>query len=304
MKRISCLALISICLVFLTNTKCFSQIEPNKFSKEKNYIPYFLEVQKAKRLSNEGKIKESFLKLDSLFDYYEPKETPLIYESKLYCELSDSLKIYKKERIRDLIISMVSNHGRNLTDYKKIGSKWKRIIYKVGLNESEINAMYINLQTNINTAVRDTIGVMYERDQWARATQERIETKLDSIDKINEPIIVDIVKKYGYPNERLLGFKDFYNPARDSHISVLLTHIDPKIKIEVIEPILINELQNGNFSPIFYAVFIDHIKMISQVDSPYPYYGSYVTNKTIQSIENLDEINKNRKSIGLLELKK
>lgn len=301
MKKSLNIFFINICLLSALTTKCFAQNEAIKVPKEVNYIPYFLEVQKAKRLSNEGKLKESFNKLDSLFDFYEPKESLLINESTLYCKLSDTFKIYKKERIRGIIVSLVSNYGRNLVDND---AKWKRIILRSGLKKSDITEMYSKLQSNIDTAIRDTIGVMYERDQWARATQERIDTKLDSIDKLNEPIIVDILKKYGYPNEKLVGMKNFENPARDPNISALLMHLDPKLKIEILEPMLLEEIKKGDFSPFLYAQILDHIKIISHVESPLPYYGSYVTNKSIQTIENLEEINKNRQSIGLLGLKK
>jgi hypothetical protein len=58
---------------------------------------------------------------------------------------------------------------------------------------------------------------MYERDQWARAnTGKNRKQKLDSVDKLNEPLLIDIITKYGYPKPKTgWGLRIFDNPARD-----------------------------------------------------------------------------------------
>jgi hypothetical protein len=300
MKKLQLFIIVSTCIVLVFNTKCFSQTEVVQENKEVNYIPYFIEVQKAKRLYDKGKLKQAYMKVDSLFNFFEPKESLFMYESSMYCELSDTLKIYNKSRLKKLITLITGKYGKNLSDYDRFGKKWKRIILKAGLTEKEIKSIYNNLQKNINTAIRDTIGVMYERDQWARETQERIDTKLDSIDRLNEPLLIDIITKYGYPKETLVGAKLYENPARDGNIQVLLLHMQPYVKIKFIEPILKQELKNGDVSPWIYATILDYIIKINQVDSPFPYYGSYYTNVSTDDIE---EINKNRLSIGMLGIK-
>lgn len=302
MRKLQLFIIVNICIIL--NTKCFSQTEVVNETKEVNYIPYLIEVQKAKRLSNDGKLKQAYKKLDSLFNFYEPKETLMIYEGKLYCELSDTLKIYNKKRLREIIISLAGEYDRDITKYSDYKKKWKRIFSIAGVKEAEVKKLCAELEANINTAIRDSIGVMYERDQWARATQERIDTKLDSVDKLNEPLLIDIITKYGYPKAKLVGRKNIDNPARDQNLSVLLKHVDPTVKINVLQPLLYQELKKGDLDPWVYASMLDHIRMVSQVESPFPYYGTYITNKSIQTIENLDEINRNRRSIGLLDLKK
>jgi hypothetical protein len=231
MKKLQLFIIVNICIVFVFNAKCFSQTEVVKENKEVNYIPYLIEVQKAKKLSNDGKLKQAYKKLDSLFNFYEPKETLMIYEGKLYCELSDTLKIYNKKRLREIIISLAGEYDRDITKYRDYKKKWKRIFSIAGVKETEVKKLCAELEANINTAIRDSIGVMYERDQWARATQERIETKLDSVDKLNEPLLIDIITKYGYPKPKLVGFKNFDNPARDPNLSALLKHVNPTVKI-------------------------------------------------------------------------
>jgi hypothetical protein len=62
------------------------------------------------------------------------------------------------------------------------------------------------------------------------------------------------------------------------------------VPINILQPILYQELKNGDLDPWVYASMLDHIRMVSQVESPFPYYGTYITNKSIQTIENLDEI--------------
>lgn len=304
MKKLQLFIIFSINVILVFNTKCFSQTEEVNVKKEVNYIPYLIEIQKAKKLYNNGKLKQAYKKLDSLFDFYEPKETLMIYESKLYCELSDTLKVYNKKRLREIIISLAAEYDRDITKYRDYNKKWKQIFDIAGVKEDEVKKLCAELEANINAAVRDSIGVMYERDQWVRATQERIETKLDSVDKLNEPLLIDIITKYGYPKAKLVGLKNIDNPARDQNLSVLLKHVNPTVKINILQPLLYEELKNGNLDPWVYASMLDHIRIVSQVESPFPYYGTYITNKSIQTIENLDEINRNRRSIGLLDLKK
>lgn len=265
--------------------------------REVNYIPYFLEIHKAKTLYDNGSLILCKNKLDSLFNLYEPKESLFINECSIYCEISDTLNIFDKNKMDKILGILVGQYGKDVFNYEKYGEKWRRIIIKSNLDEKKLRSMYTQFQKNINSGIRDTIGVLFERDQIFRNAKNFNEKKLDSIDKLNEPILINIIKKYGYPKEILVGIKDIKNPARDQRISVLLKHLSP-ISKKIIQPILLEELKNGDCPPFIYAGFLDHSRVIQQ-DLSFPYYGTYSN----VSINDTAVVNKNRLSIGLPKLK-
>lgn len=294
----------SIALLFLGFTimiSCKSKvIERNVVINKKeevNYIPYFIEVQKAKILYDKQKFQVCYNKLDSLFTLFEPKESLFIYESSMYCLLSDTLKKYDKVKINKLVNILVKNYGKEIYDFERYGEQWKRIVANSGLSVEELKILNKEFQRNVNLGVRDTIGIMAARD---KAIRDKFKDggKFDSIDNLNEPILISIIKKYGYPKENLVGPKVFKNPAGDIKISILLKHLKPEVKKEL-QPILLDEVKKGNCHPQIYAGMLDHMAIL-QKDYTFPYYGTYDN----VALKDTAEINKNRRTIGLLELTK
>lgn len=295
MRKVIMLLFLGIVIMISCKSKVIERNVAAVENKEVNYIPYFIEIQKAKILYDNKKFQVCYNKLDSLFTLFEPKESLFIYESSMYCLLSDTLKKYDKVKINKLVNILVKNYGKEIYNFDRYGEQWKRIIANSGLSEEELKIMNKEFQRNINLGIRDTIGILAARDKAIR--DKYIEgSKLDSIDNLNEPILLKIIKKYGYPKEILVGSKDFKNPAGDIKISILLKHLSPKVKKEI-QPLLLEELKKGNCHPQIYAGMLDHMTII-QKDYTYPYYGTY---KNV-SIKDIVEINKNRLSIGLLKL--
>jgi len=116
--------------------------EPNymRFSKEVNYIPYYLEVYAADSLRMVGKNKEAFEKLEKLFKVYEPLNEINYEEYKNYLRLSYVTN--RKSNIKENTIFFI----------KKFGYPYKRAkndsVMNLIFNEIGIDENFVNIENN------------------------------------------------------------------------------------------------------------------------------------------------------------
>lgn len=90
-------------MVSCNSNKKLNAISDKAYQKEVNYIPYYLKVYEAKELYDSKEYEKNYNLLDSLFRYYQPIETPTIYEMDIYCELSKKLKKYNNEILKSIL---------------------------------------------------------------------------------------------------------------------------------------------------------------------------------------------------------
>ncbi|MCJ7934790.1 MAG: hypothetical protein MUW56_14465 [Chryseobacterium sp.] len=265
------------------------------FSKEVNYIPYYLEVYQADSLSIIGKNQEAFEKLDKLFKVYEPLNQINYEEYKNY-----------------LTLSYLTDHKSSLKEntlffIKRFGYPYNRSrndsIMGLIFKENEIDENLVALENNkllkkINTGLRDTLADIYKKDQYYRMNISD-PVKMDSIDQVNEKILVRIFKKYGVPDEKLIG--TFYMNSGDSSYAnsfyIPLLHTKDSIRLHYFIPILKKAVAEGKFSPTSYANMIDQYYLYGNKKQM---YGSYLNRDyTIAPVQNEKQLDSLRKSIGL-----
>lgn len=209
----------------------------------------------------------------------------------IYCDLA--LKFNKKGRIRKICKSLISNYGFEIENNND--SIWVLIKKEIKFSNKKFQTLRSNYEKKINLNFRDSLISLINKDKEDRINNTK--DKIDSLDRLKESKIVNLIKRNGYPTYSKVGGyskNDSYNPA---YISVLLKHISLK-RLLIIEPILLKELKKGNCPPIVYASMLDIRKMVAKEITPFEYYG------TIKNIIPTDTIKTNnaRENIGLPRL--
>lgn len=261
-------------------------------NKNANYIPYYLEVNSAMELYHSKEDEKCFKKLDSLFNYYEPKQTLFINELDIYFELAYKYK--NKSKLKKIINILITEYGYNI---EKDTSKLIKGIKKLsGVSNKKLTKKFNIYQNKLKPTLIDSLYEMLKFDQLYRNEKNII--RIDSIDKVNEKKLREIFKAYGFPTFKLTGGLKLGDKFSPSTMSVLLKHISESAFYEF-EPFLFEQLKAGRCEPFVYAGMIDHKITIDQIMIPFTYLGSYRNIKP----KNKEETNMARLKIGLPPLK-
>ncbi|WNM19963.1 hypothetical protein [Flavobacterium capsici] len=286
MKKIIFVLMILFVFIFSCKTKenFLKNIEKN----ELNYIPYYLTVEKVKKLYQKKEYKKSFVLLDSLFNEYEPLNTITFDELELYCELS--IRNNSTKKLNKFIPILVSDYGYDLGNYQD--SLWVQIKKKTKYKNVDLKIKYTKFLNGINLKLRDSIIKIFEEDQKIRKTRNTV--KIDSVDKINELKVLKIIKEVGYPSMKLIGGHGKDEKLSPIVFSVLLKHMSYD-NILQIEPILLNEVKKGKCPPFVYAEMLDARKVMAKENTRFEYFGTYKNIKPTDTAKT----NKARLDIGL-----
>ena len=278
--------IIFIILIFL----CFScKSSYTKIGDKKaNYIPYYLKVYEADSLYIVGNNKHSFEILDSLFKKYEPINLQMYYEVINYMKLKVILnKQTSKKELKRWIVKYGVSLSRLENDsllryYYTSRNKW---LIK---NYPKFREKFM---TSINLDLREEINKMIFQDQYYRNNnyQANID-KQNRIDSINSKKCINIFKKYGYPNDKIIG--DFSIDKRVINISTILLHTKDKERIDYFLPKVLEFIKKGQAPPKVYALMYDQYYLYNGSDQ---YFGSY-SNPTDTPT---NELNARREKIGL-----
>jgi len=284
-----------IIILILFFVSCKTKIENNsKDSKlyNQNYIPYYLNVEKAKFFYRNNEPDKCFELLDSLFTIYKPVNTFAFDELELYCELA--IKKNNTSKIKDYVTILVSDYGYDLANNND--SLWTLIKKESKFSNNDLKLKYDNFLNGINHNLRDSIIEIFKEDQDVRKT--RNSTKIDSVDRINELKTVEIIKKYGYPTTKLIGGHGKDEKLSPATISVLLKHISYE-NVKQIQPLLLEEIKNGKCPPFVYAGMLDVRKIVAKEETDFEYFG------TIKNVHPTDTTATNiaRENIGLPKIK-
>ncbi|MBD3842020.1 MAG: hypothetical protein IE909_09085 [Campylobacterales bacterium] len=257
------------------------------FQPEPNYIPYFLKAEKAKKLYKNGRYEESYKILDSLFDYYEPKNTLILNESYTFLTLCVTLgKTHNSEKV---IKYFALKEGWEYTTFEEDQRVF--MINNTSLDSIAVIKLNKLYKTEYIPALADSLAVMFERDQEVRQSPID-EDKLAKVRLLNNRQLIDIIKKYGFPTKSQVD-----DLRKVANISVMLKHLTPEEKLEV-RPILYEELKKGKVAPWIYGSMLDK-ETRNNLDTEFPYYGTYSNMKPTDTTA----CNDARESIGLPRIK-
>ena len=285
MKKIGLFIALIILAASCIPKKSAVEIAPKK---EADYIPYYLKMEEAKLLYAKKENRKCFELLDSLFNKYKPINTLFIDELEMYAELA--LEFNKKDKLDQIVSILIDDYGYNVAEYE--GELWENLRKESKLPPGALKDKYVAFRKNLNTGLRDSIVDFFKKDQAVRKTRNSI--KIDSLDRMQEPYIISFIKRYGYPDFKLVGGNGKNEPISPAYMSVMLKHISLKGALEL-QPILLNEVRKGKCPRDIYAGMLDVHIAVAKEKTPFTYFGTYKDYKPADTAATNDA----RESIGL-----
>jgi hypothetical protein len=135
-----------------------------------------------------------------------------------------------------------------------------------------------------NHVFKARIDSMLKYDQNAR--QDNNFEKSKFVDSTNMESMLELIHKYGYPSEKIIGSESAFNAF------IILLHMDRDTNNIIFKPILDKAYHDGFLSPIGLSWIVDRRRVDME-----PYYYHFFEKKL--SAEELIEVNRRRDSIGL-----
>jgi len=265
--KVKALVIISIISLFA----CKSMIK--KTPQQVNYIPYFPVVYECDSIYMAKDYKTVAKRLDSLFKFYKPKNTlqeidSYIKASYLSKQNMDYPKYFKL---------LVAEYGYQFNKDNTMGED--SLVNAIYIEKLNINKNYVHwreeYKAHSNPELAKTLKKMMLIDQKYRKIDNRDISKLDSIDHINEPKLINILNN-GYPNRSVI--------PRDTlgyitSISSLLLHTKDSIRMAYFAPKVLTYVKTGDCSPSVYAGLIDQYYLYNGEKQ---IYNSYISNRPLK----------------------
>lgn len=290
-----CLINIWIITIFLTCVMSF-RINPSK-STQTNYIEYYLKVYKANSLYNKKDYSRCFDILNNLFRDYEPLNQELYYEYEKY--IKSAFLIGKNIDYKKSVSKLIQDFGY---EKKVFNGEYKDSILAKAYTKSNLTAIDFEVLRNNyiktkNFTLRDTIIEINKADQLYRHGNDyyKYQKEIDSIENINGEKLLYIFKKYGFPNDQIIGNRTIRGKRESTMIDAVLIHMASNKNVSLFKKELMSFVKQGKCSPYFYASLIDRECLNNQKKQ---IYYTFQKKETLSS-EYINEINANRKQIGL-----
>lgn len=169
---------------------------------------------------------------------------------------------------------------------------------------SDYDTLRAEALSNLNLSLREEIRNMRIEDQKYRNASNSLykdnADKQEAIDDYNTIRIIEIFNEFGYPNENVIG--SFSVDRSPVGISTMLLHTADSIRMNYFVPKLTEFVKNGTCSPNTLGGIIDQYYLYNGEPQ---IYGTYTKQDGSYSnmISDLEQVDKNRISIGLPPLK-
>lgn len=288
---------VAFCLLsFLMSCKTRAVYLQTNATPEVNYIPYYLTVYKADSLFKVENYQNSYRILDSLFKIYQPLNMQNYNEYGVY--IASCVMSGHNKNILEKIKLGFARYGTISFSHRNSQTIYDSIIKVSGITEDKAELYKEEYIKKINLALRKRIQKMEEEDQSARTNYD--EQKMSFFQKKHQIEIEEIIAKYGYPNEQVIGFVG-YRERKDTIVTpfqfkTIFLHQDPEIQKKYL-PKLLLDVKHGKLTPAEYASIYDKsILVITDKNRiPKQLYGSF-SDTPLLCEKKIDSI---RKSIGL-----
>ena len=276
---------------------CFTIIQCKttslKKEKSKDYRKYWLKIYEADSLYLIGEYENSFNIMDSLFEIYEPTNTPPYYEYETYLKVGH---LSKKDISKTKVKSLIENYGYEIETFNvKTYPVLNEIFKASNISKRKYNKYRKKYLDKIDTILRKKIIQLKRLDQKARSNPSN-ETRIklmDSIDLEVEKFLMDIFSKNIFPNEHIIGNHSIdKNSAID--ISVLLLHTRDSIRLNYFIPLINSFVEEGKCLPTIYCEMIDQYQLYNDKEQ---IYGTYNVNQL-----DAKDYNSLREKVGLPSL--
>ncbi len=144
---------------------------------------------------------------------------------------------------------------------------------------------------NFNYQYKEIIDSMFQADQEVRSPYDY--AKMRIVDSMNMTGLLSLMNSYGYPSAKIIGDKSA------SYAFIMLLHMDQDENNKVFKPILEKAYNEGYLRPNGLAMIEDRRRNWGKEKLEQYYYTLPSDNYDQFSLEEKDEINRRRDSIGL-----
>jgi len=266
---------IHILVLFILITSCQNE-------EQISYPEYYRSFNQIKEYLNAGEIQTAIRKFDDLSKKISHIPSSHFYKMASACAENNLCVLSAK---------YLKKSFQNGYEYPKKTNSNKSII-NCSVELKEIFEQEIPLhQLIFNYEYKSAIDSMFQVDQKARMESDYEVMRI--IDSLNMLTLLSQIKKIGYPSEKLIG----HNSA--SRAFILILHMDRDKKNQIFKPILDKAYNEGFLHPRGYAWIADRRRAWGDEELE-PYYYHMPSKKYDNfSLEQINEINKRRDSIGL-----
>lgn len=291
--------IIIFLIIFFTTVSCKTSYTKIG-NKNANYIPYYLKVYEIDSLFYTKNYKDYKIELENLFDKYEPLNIVFYNEYEKYVKaiiLTDNKTKINKE-IRMLI--------------KNFGYKQKKMlqdsILNIALKKSNFSSNYITsleqkYLNSLDLSFRKQLIQMEYDDQEIRKreglTYEERKPLMRIVDKKNDSIFKNYLINNGFPGDKKVGINQLFENEEGFSTNLLLNHFSYNGSYEFYKDKLPSYIKNGTCDPKNYAMLLDRWYLVNKNHCYYCFGWS----QKIKEIENnevkVNQINLERKKIGL-----
>ena len=134
----------------------------------------------------------------------------------------------------------------------------------------------------------------FYRNQWhTNPNNPLFQSQLDSMDRRNEELLADMIRRIGFPGEKRLQLGEF------CIWYVLIHSAGNEAFYQRMKPVFLNEVRIGNMSPWMYASWVDQYHFYHHLPTM---YNTQVGLKNDFTKKERAQISKNRFEIGLVDL--
>lgn len=285
-----------IIFLFLFPLFASADVRPNE---NQNYENYHKQIIEAERLISEEGFREALAIYQRVFNTYD-----FIF-SRDY-QVAAQLALHLKEEQKAIgYIEKGIAAGWELKSIKKNKyllplrkyPEWKAVKKKY----KGLRGKYV---ASLDQQLREKVKKMYAKDQWKaigallrigeKAQEKYAVRKFAPHSEAQMAKLIEILEKYGYPGEKLIGNDFWISTILSHHNSISQEYSKKDTLYEFIRPKLLEAVKTGQMSPYEYAVIDDWYKAVAS-DRTEPGYG--VLNSPSQST--LSITNELRQTIGL-----
>lgn len=242
--------------------------------------------------------KKAYKLLKKAFTSCEPRNTVTYYEIDKMAKITAHLGLV--EESLDMIKRQIKQEGFTINRYKSDTLFDKILQSKKGIELiKEADLLRNEYLKGIDTSLVSKLIKMSACDQQYRKNRnyyDENQKQQNKLDSINELQLIEIFESYGFPGEHL---KRYAYPEM-IRIEAILLHTEDSIREKYFLPKLEEFLKSGKCDPRTYAVVYDQLLIYDGLPQKYGTYNK--SDGSLTSSVPLDEVNKNRISIGLPSL--
>lgn len=231
---------------------------------------------------------------EQLLNEHAINNSDYIWIAKKYLRFNEENKAL--EYLKKAVLHGESDTTMRLGEFKKFNTLWRKFREEYPKLMAEF---YSHFDMDLYTSLAQmTYNEQYVRTHIDTASLKKREKRytfpfVQQVDSLNWSRLKPILDK-DYPTLQQIGTKG------DEYLHILLTHASTE-HIEYLNPIFEKAVKNNLMSPMNYAVIMDRIEFYKQINNPvrYQVYGTSTMKGALLPIKDLENVDKQRLSIGL-----